>query len=561
MKKYIFLSAALLLFTASCSNDENNEQKEPTQAIQFSFTNEDFGEDETLTRTSETTKPQIVDLGDCEAEISVESEPAAKKTRGALSPATGHYTIRAYQAGTLKGEMKGTFSGGTFTPDASSSKKLNLPYGTYDFVAFNDDVAVSGTNLTTTRDKAGTARMGFATVNITSPTPIKVLFTMKHVGCRLRTQFVCQKHIPENITATLEQTAANVIPASVAYNPATKAYTPTNGAMTAEASNSPASTETQYYASNQGQNYSYTSTSDYHYFLPTTEGSKLKLTSISAGTVFWKPIPVFNVSKLNATLQMAANKSYVVKIKLKPNFLYLMSDGTTDFINSTQYTALRESDGITKRYIDKNGTPLSTPKIPIAAVLDRDKHMAIALKDVNEGTTIFWCNNTYSYMQNSTHNVTNINDALTSQTTSGIDETWDPSYSAGTFGVKATNPIFPAFKACAEYNPGTAYTGLTPLKWYFPSWSDWKWMFSALGFGNKTEVHMYGANYNWYSHLAQVAFTQVGGTICIATDWYWSSTEFNYQNAGTVFFYTEYATWGANTKNNDLLRVRAFVKY
>ena len=227
MKKYMFLSAALLLFTASCSNDENNEQKEQTQAVQFSFTNEDFGEDETLTRASETAKPQIVDLGDCEAEITVESEPTAK-TRGALSPANGHYTIRAYQAGTLKDEMKGTFSSGTFTPDASSSKKSRLPYGTYDFVAFNDDVTVSGTNLSTTRDKAETARMGFATVNITSPTPIQVQFTMKHIGCRLRTRFVCQKDIPNSITAQLKATAANVIPTSLDYNPATKLYTETN---------------------------------------------------------------------------------------------------------------------------------------------------------------------------------------------------------------------------------------------------------------------------------------------------------------------------------------------
>ena len=171
----------MLLFMAACSNDENSNPKEqPTQAVQFSFTNEDFGADETLSRATGAaeTKPQTVDLGDCEAEISVESEPAVK-TRGALTPAYGHYTIRAYQAGTLKGEMKGTFNYGIFTPDASSHKMLNLPYGTYDFVAFNDDVTVSGTNLTTTRDKAGTARMGFATVNITGPTPIQVFFTMK----------------------------------------------------------------------------------------------------------------------------------------------------------------------------------------------------------------------------------------------------------------------------------------------------------------------------------------------------------------------------------------------
>ena len=44
MKKSIFLGAAMLLLMAACSNDENNNgQEKPIQAVQFSFTNEDFG--------------------------------------------------------------------------------------------------------------------------------------------------------------------------------------------------------------------------------------------------------------------------------------------------------------------------------------------------------------------------------------------------------------------------------------------------------------------------------------------------------------------------------------
>ena len=291
----------MLLLMAACSHDENNNGgTEPLQKVQFSFTEEEFGADEALTRATSAAeaKPQTIDLGDCEAEISVENEPAVK-TRGPLTNANGHYTIRAYQGGTLKGEMKGTFSGGTFTADASSPKSMPLPNGTYDFIAFNDDVVPSGNELTVAKDKAATAMMGTTTELINQHPDQTVNFTMKHVGCRLRTQFVCQKHIPNAITATLEQTAANVIPTSVAYNPSTKAYTGTNGTMTAEASNSPASTETKYTASGYGKYYSYTSSSDYHYFLPTTEGNKLKLTGISAGTVFWKPIPT--LLSLNST--------------------------------------------------------------------------------------------------------------------------------------------------------------------------------------------------------------------------------------------------------------------
>ena len=542
MKKYyMFLSAALLLFTASCSNDENNnEQKEPTQAVQFSFTNEEFGEDETLTRSAETAKPQIVDLGDCEAEISVESEPAAK-TRGAKTPANGHYTIRAYQAGTLKGEMKGTFSAGTFTPDASSPKDIVIPAGTYDFIAFNDDVTPSGTNLTTTRNKAETARMGFATQVITAtPQKQQVMFTMKHVGCRLRTQFLCQKDIPNAITATLEQATTNVIPTSVAYNPVTKSYTGTPSTIASETNNSSASTEAKYTASNYGQNYSYTSTSDYHYFLPTTEGSKLKLTGISAGTVFWKPIPTFNVPNLNATLQMQAGKSYAVKIKFKPNYTYLMSDGTTGHFTDTTLGG---------------GT-----KTPIAVVVKENSGaaqsgIAVALHNANGGNPCTW-GPSYKPGNNSYHNPS------PTTTDSGYDLTWGSTLSYGGI-IKGNDTSFPAFYHAGHYNPGVSVTGLNISKWYLPAGGDFSSFLRNLEWGNEN----YG--FGWragYGNLMNQAFTRVGGTAMISTTHaYWVATEgrnlgFILSEAHTRAFldngmYCSYASKG------NLVPVRSFVRY
>lgn len=547
MKKYLFLSVALMLLaTTGCSSDNNiSETEEPAQEVQFSFVNEDFGEDETLTRAAATNKPQIVDLGDCEAEITVENEPAAKKTRGATSPATGYYTIRAYQSGTLKGEIKGTFSGGTFIPDAGTKKSIKLSHGNYDFVAFNDDVIVSGNDLTVSREKAKTAMISTVTAAINQDPDQTVTFTMKHVGARLRTQFVCQKDIPENITATLETTAANVIPTSVTYNLSTKSYTATNGAMVTETNNSPASTEAKYSASNYGQNYSYTSTSDYHYFLPTTESSKLKLTNISAGTVFWKPIGIFSVPLLNATLSMQAGKSYVVKIKLKPNYTYLMSDGTTGFLRETIY-----GDG---------------PKIPIAVILDLGQHMALALKDANEGNDIIWCAGNYvtTWTDTNTHMTPNINDALNGLATSGYDETYDPSYSTNAVTGdkrKGKNPDFPAFKVAADYNSGVTYTGSPELQWYLPSLSDFKWMFSTLGFGNKAAVIKTNQQYGWYGALANSAFTQVGGTPLAIITYYFTSSDRDHSNAGIIHAYSSFVRWDTFPKRSNN-RVRPFVRY
>ena len=542
MKKHIFLGAAMLLLMATgCSNDENNNGTEPLQKVQFSFTNEDFGEDEALTRaTSAAEKPQTIDLGDCETEISVESEPAVK-TRGPLTNANGHYTIRAYQGGTLKGEMKGTFSGGTFTADASSPKSMPLPNGTYDFVAFNDDVVPSGNELTVAKDKAATAMMGTTTELINQYPDQTVNFTMKHVGCRLRTQFVCQKHIPNAITATLEETAANVIPTSMTYNILTKAKTYTNGTMTATPSNSPASAEEKYMASYFGRDFSYTSSSNYHYFLPTTEGSKLKLTGIDAGTVFWKPIPTFNVPKLNATLQMQAGKSYCVKIKLKPNYTYLMSDGTLGFFKETTFGG--------------------GSKTPVALVLDKTSNMAMALNTIGN---FGFATVAYMYTVSNTHRSANLDDALNGSATSGLDETWNSSYSTSTVPgnkVKALNPQYPAFKAAAEYDPGTVYTGSPALQWYLPSYNDFKWIL-PMGFGDKTAVNKHYVGYWYYGNLVNLACTQVGGNNLFEFEKeYVSSTEQDNASCGTVRVGGLSMYWSFSVSKNNGSFVRPFVKY
>ena len=546
MKKYIFLAVALLLLTTACSNDENSNPKEqPTQAVQFSFTNEDFGADETLSRATGAAeaKPQTVDLGDCEAEISVENEPAVK-TRGTMTNATGHYTIRAYQGGTLKGEMKGTFSGGNFTPDATSPQEIGLSAGTYDFIAFNDDVIPSGNALTVDRTKAETARMGITTAVITAtPQKQKVMFTMKHVGCRVRVQFICKKHIPNDITAKLEATAANVIPATTAYHPATKAYTSTNGAMTAENSNFPASTEALYTASNFGQNYAYTSTSDYHYFLPTTEGSKLKLT-FTAGTLFWKPL-TGTIPQLNATLQMQANKSYLVKIKLNPNYIYLMSDGSTGHFKDTTFGG---------------GT-----KTPVGVVADPTACVAIALKDVEDGALYKW-----SQPPGTSDNTTIYLEKDREEDMDGYKWTWE---TAGTVDgtIKANQQtLYPAFYAAGHYNPGVSVSGtLVGKKWYLAGGGEWAtYINQGLGFARDAEK-----KYNVsYGILLKEALTRVGGKMLDIDrigfgKKYLMSTQCNTESNPTpsswdrMYSYQGNFSNGTSTGGDMTGRIRPFIKY
>ena len=543
MKRNTFLaaitSAALLLLTAACSNDENNNEpkKEATQEVKFSFVNEDFEEDEALTRAVNTseTKPQTIDLGDCEAEISLESRSAGKKTRGATYDANGHYTIRAYQYNMLKGEIKGTFNSGYFTPDAGTARKMILPHGTYDFVAFNDDVTANGNNLVVTQDKAKTAMIGATTAVINQDPWQFVSFTMKHVGCMVEIVFLCQKTIPNEITATLDATGN--IPTSVTYNPTSKSYTANNGAMTPKAVKFPARTGSigggwGYYIPS-----STSGGSGNLYFLPQTQGRDLKLTGISPGTVFWKPIPPFNAPLFKTLLQMRSGKYYRIIIKLKPNFTYLMDDGSTGL--------LKNSHG----------------KQPIAVVIDKDNKIAVSLNDAQGGAEINWCDSKYSNVQTNTNMVQNLHDALGSKATSGLDEARNESFTTSAVTgnkKKATNSDFPSFVA-ANYGPGPS-----SLKWFLPSMNDWKTFFLAFRFEEKDPVDI-NSN-SWYAGIAKDVFTEAGGTPFVPDQTsnrvvYWTSTEGSGRlSAGTVEMRSLSFSFGAAWKTEQR-KVRAFVKY
>ena len=517
--KSILVACGLMAVLASCSNDINTPDsgdKGQPQGLQFSFTEEGYGEDEVLSRAAADKAPQTetVDLGDCEAEVSVESEPAAKQPRAATRAITNkHYTIRAYQAGVRKGEIKGTFNGATFTPDAGSPKDIYVEPGSCDFVAFNDDVTPVGENLTVDESKMQTARIASFTTTITAQKQQQVNFEMKHVCARLRTQFVCQKHMPNNITATIEETAPNVIPASVSYNPTTKAYTAnTTGTMPPKNSNSPASTEAPYTASNGGQTFAYTSTSNYHYFLPTAEGSKLKLT-FNAGTIFWKPMSG-SIPKLNGTLSMQPNKSYVVKIKLKPKFTYLFSDGTTGFLSETK-------------------APGSTKKV-IGIVVGQGRAVGVF-----QGWAYNWDYLSYPssvFTTTSTDFNTCVNDMK------GYEYCWTTTYNRnhpmyGT-GIRANSGGLQQIVDASSYSipspPGVPPTSWTQAhKWYLPAFGEYKLIFEHLGFGDYSKLKnnhvpanlVFDYQAPWYGYIAQSAFTQVTGGRFTLNQYYASSTE------------------------------------
>lgn len=543
----------LISFTA-CSHDDAPTDGKGTvaaQSLQFDFTEEDFGEDEAVTRAmtqkNGTSTTGTADLGDCEAEISVESEPADKTPKAATRAIAGpkHYTIRVYEhtSRAYKGDIRGTFNGSTFTPDPNTEGEVFLQHGYYDFVAYNDKVTLtSADELQVNRADAETAMIGTAeNVLIDQDPKQKVSLTMKHIGCRVRMQLVCKKHIPAGVKATFEETAPQAIPGSMVYYIPLKTTTPRfNAPLAAMPQNFPASTQQGYSGSNYGQNYSYTVTATgYCYFLPKTDASKLKLT-FTGGAVFWKPL-TGTIPQLTAALpEMQPGKSYVIKIKLKPKFRYLFSDGTTGFFQETTMGGGAKTPiGLVVK--DNDGTPHSG--------------VAMALHNANNGTRCTWGPTNIQG--------TNYDNGYPVTYRSGYDLTWNSSF--GHNGMILGNRTdFPAFYHAGHYNPGVVVTGTNISKWYLPSGRDYEYLNSRC-WGQGTAGKIMGTWSTVYTYVLEEAIKQVNGTEMVSSFAYWISDEGG--NIGPVYNVAHFrymqpqGMYLSYTLKSDQLFVRPFVKF
>lgn len=590
MKTKIILSTALLLMLAACSSndnvkpdDDNKGKVDIAQGIEFKVNFKDFNADKEVAGSRASQKPDIisrktVDLGNrLLAEVTVQRDTAKSQRPTVSTRALDNdtYTMLVFKGSfpsyTLEAQCTGTLKDGKFTPVGG----VRLDPGKYVFVLHNSRLTkvttpMGTTGLKLTRDNADKALIGQTEYTVTAtPDPQYVDFEMSHVGCRMRIKLTGWMPILASTTASLQDFNSATLPKDCIFD------MPYDGSVTEVGDLSGLNEPLTFPASatTPAADGTFTTTSnEYLYFVPgiNMEGFRLKFTG---GQIYKHNMAGANIQLISladpspSTAHVTAiNESYLVNINLKYNFLYLMSDGTTDFLNSTQYTALRADDGKTKLYRAKDGTLLATPKVPIAVVVSQSKGMAIALKDADGGARFSWCTDTYKNKQTNTHFVNGLDDALTTNITSGYDETWNLSYTHSNVTgnkVKAQNPDFPAFKAAAEYNPGEIYTGSPALKWYLPSYSDWAQMYSALSLGDRSILGQ-AVSSPWHGYLANLAFTQVGSNKIYTMGYgYWSSSEYS-AGAGTVsmswtYFFMDSGNKGNTTSVN--YHVRPFVKY
>lgn len=455
--------ALLALLTTACSNDDvvdgnKNGQIDANKNIEFSLKFDDYNAEDTIdhatraAQDAELAKPRIIPMGDMMyAEVSMQRDTtkATPKEKAAATRALsdGTYTIYAYQGTTLKGTLTGTVTSNVFTP-TSSNQEIYLEPGTYTFVCCNDKVQISGETWTIDRADAETARIGIAAGKVVTATPRKqkVAFEMKHVGSRARIKLQAEGFPMLDITSTLTSTS-NIV-GSVKFNPATQSYI---NSSTESLSVLPDFSNYNY---SGYTNYMIDGFSKYLYFLPGTTGSQLKLT-LTGGTAYRLPVAGRTVS-FPSLSSMVANGSYILRLVLRYNYIYLYSDGTTGQITDADHFS----------------------KTPIGVVVSRSKRLAVALKDArNEVPTPFgastfpWSAHSLQNSQSMTTMSNNIADHINDF--KGEDYTWTSTYS--TDGkVKANESTdYPAFYAAAHYSPGVPITGTNVGKWFLPTLGEW----------------------------------------------------------------------------------------
>ena len=466
---FILLSLLASVALSGCSNEDNIESQpqEGIAKISFKINEKDYeaGEQVAGTRAAAPTKPELQDLGNgWMAEVSLEpdtthakeAKAAEAKTRAIYGSA--HYTIQAYQGGVKKGELKGTFQGSTFTPDAGTAESIFLPHGTYDFVCFNDQVSANGTQFTVHRADARTARFTVQRGVVINQDPKQyVAFEMKHAGA-----YVTMNIAFANCMVQLFGTSERQYDISYGMAYKARSVNPTDHINYSWTSNSNSIPETMIYdfATNSYSypamgNYSYTDVVSWgtvysqgksglwnmnqfigtDFFLPTTDCANLKFT-ITDGSLYDRSLT--GMIKVPAHTQLEANKQYLLVVRLlmtKPR--YLFSDGTIGDL-------------------DKN-----VGKTPIGVLPRPDGDYAIALNDVKDsyGSPLYtqWSNAT---TQETSRVFTNYKDLLRE----GI------SY--------AYNSSIPALQAAASYQSQVSIPSSTTIMggWTVSNLYNFLWM-------------------------------------------------------------------------------------
>ena len=479
MKKILYSLIVLLsgLIFNSCSTDEQQNDSKglvDLRTIQFTVSEESFGEDKQLTRSLAEPAKQIVDLGNgVSAEVAVERDAKDKEATRAAAPLTdGTYCI--YAVGSdgkrIKGAGKlgkGVVKDGVLKLDERTD--LILPAGKYTFVCYNEYVTDDGDKLTFTDDSR--ARVGTTTQIITaSPSRQKVAFVMKRQIARVRFKITAYTQAMANIDAKLVSTANQ--PTSISYsdliaNPQVVTSVPVDKAVAFPTT------------SNTKNILAFDFFTSYQYYLAGTDGKALKL-SFSEGTVYQKSLAGKEFTLNNLGI-LEGNGSYTVRIKLMTTPLYLYQDGTIGIYEErgtrtpigvmvtekTKENAQPGEEGaglaISLKYVDLgtvvNGVPRLSQFPTREYVIDNN-----VMYDVEEeGGTPAWAKRLYNDLNGYYNTWNTASNGPNAKVKYPTTPKADINMIVGPYNVN--QPYYLA----GHYNPGVAVTGSNVSKWFLPT--------------------------------------------------------------------------------------------
>ena len=445
------------------------------RTIQFTVSEESFGEDKQLTRSLAEPAKQIVDLGNgVSAEVAVERDAKDKEATRAAAPLTdGTYCI--YAVGSdgkrIKGAGKlgkGVVKDGVLKLDERTD--LILPAGKYTFVCYNKYVTDDGDKLTFTDDSR--ARVGTTTQIITAtPSRQKVAFVMKRQIARVRFKITAYTQAMANIDAKLVSTANQ--PTSISYsgliaNPQVVTSIPVDKAVEFPTT------------SNTKNILAFDFFTSYQYYLAGTDGKALKL-SFSQGTIYQKSLAGKEFTLNNLGI-LEGNGSYTVRIKLMTTPLYLYQDGTIGIYEErgtrtpigvmvtekTKENAQPGEEGaglaISLKYVDLGKDESGAAKLskfPIGESLI-DNNVAYD-EDENEGGTPAWAKRLYNDLNGYYNTWNTASHGPNAKVKYPTTPKADINMIVGPYNVN--QPYYLA----GHYNPGVAVTGSNVSKWFLPT--------------------------------------------------------------------------------------------
>ncbi len=571
----VFSSAVMIMaavMNTSCNNEaslvsDTQQEQAGTEgtAISFNLKCAGFGPEQTLkTRSlSEDVKGRVIasavtNLGDGMEALTEVVEDTKPQTRGSevLTPAPEqNYTILAYQNGEKKAQWVGEYKNSKFIPKAGSSDIQALQPGKYTFYVFSDHLTFKDGKIIIDIQKGSkNALFNILDIeierkNIGEKQQVDLKLESPYARVRMKIKGFSGQAFEGSINGALKY-KANSIPGTCTIDITANELTPVFAPVTQDGQ-----LKYQHFTDNIADEAINGEVRTSHiitpedagvYFLARTHLNKLsfQFSPEAWGTVYKKPVANRELPLNLSDVQLDAGSSYTILQTIYYTADYLFDDYTTV------------------------GSLLSNMKKglkPIAVVVDKDRKICMALKDINQKRA--WSSNLNGNCAvTEDQNLEGLRKTI--ERYDGWAQTWDPNTTQKRIGFlpedrrrKATYQVFEAFKAVGDL------PSAKEKMWYVPGAGEWNSALKYLGIADPAqgfafkdqEKLVWGGNLGY--RFQEILFYQAGGYPL--TDWYWAADDwkdYGQRNAVTVTANSGYAFFGSASKNQPTL-VRPFINY